>query len=70
MLIQSCSLISVKQLRTIMRNIPQDYLLEVNQVGNLTILEQQEDGLRYAGYIEIGNESFELFPKEKPDSEP
>lgn len=70
MLIQSCSLISVKQLRTIMRNIPQDYLLKVNNVGNLTILEQQEDGLRYAGYIEIGNESFELFPKEKPDSEP
>lgn len=69
MLVETRAMISVKQLRMLMSSIPKDYLLEVNQVGNMTILEPQEGGLRYAGYIEIGNESFELFPKQKKDSD-
>ena len=70
MLDQSRAMISVKQLRMLMRGIPNDYLIEVNQVGNLTILERQEDGFRYAGYIEIGNESIDLFAKQAVDKVP
>jgi hypothetical protein len=52
--------ITVKKLKEILNTLPEDNLVNVNQVGNLSI--HTDDGSEWLGWIDISFEEYENCP--------